>query len=95
MADEKVVSIRGGRVAPFGEPNEVLIKVLEGTLAKARAGQLQSFIGVGFTADGGRLSVWGPEHANIYEMRGSLAWLAREYEDRVLGESDGGITEPA
>lgn len=65
-----------------GEPNQVLIDVLENLLARAKDGQVQSFIGCGFTADGCRISTWVDHHSDVYQMLGSLAWLQHEYVNR-------------
>lgn len=84
----KVVGLNGQAPPPAltGEPSEALIEMLEDTLEMARSGQLQSFIGTGFVKDGNRLAVWGPDHLNVYEMMGSLAWLQHEYAARVAGQ---------
>lgn len=54
----------------------------ENLLDRARDGQIQSFIGTGFTTDGGRVATWVDHHSNLYEMLGSLAWLQNEYVHR-------------
>jgi hypothetical protein len=71
-----------GATVPSAKPNEVLIKCLRSTLALAESGQLQSFIGTGFNADGARAAVWCDHHDNVYEMLGSIAWLQHEYVHR-------------
>jgi hypothetical protein len=78
-----VVALDGGRVPQTGEPNEALIHVLEDALVMARTGKLQSFIGTGFLAEGGRVALWAGDHPNVYEMLGSIAWLEHEYVDRI------------
>ena len=57
----------------------MLIRVLRDALARAESGELQSFIGTGFNADGTRLAVWADLHENVYEMAGALTWLQAEY----------------
>lgn len=64
---------------PNAGPNEALISALRAVLERAESGELQSFIGTGFTADGLRLACWVDHNPNVYEMRGSLAWLEDEY----------------
>lgn len=64
------------------KPCEELIAILRDTLARAEAGELQSFIGTGFLADGGRLAVWADNHENYYEMLGALVALRDEYVGR-------------
>lgn len=81
MADN-VVSLNGSRVADKGEPNQVLIERLENLLERARSGQVQSFIGTGFTSDGSRVALWTDHHDNVYEMLGALSWLQHEYVHR-------------
>ena len=69
-----------------GEPNLGLVGALRDMLAMAETGQLQSFIGTGFTIDGNRASVWGGPHGNVYEMLGAIAWLEHEYVARITGD---------
>lgn len=77
-----VVSLNGGQHPAIGEPRAALVSVIEDMLAKARTGELQSFIGTGFTADGGRLAVWSEGAPNVYAMLGAIAWLQHEYVHR-------------
>lgn len=70
-------------------PNPGLIASIRDLLDRAERGELQSFIGAGFNADGTRVALWGGSHANVYEMLGSLGWLQHEYVHRVTGENDG------
>jgi hypothetical protein len=63
-------------------PNQELIEALRRALDMAESGQLQCYIGTGFTSDGLRLSTWVDAHDNRYEMLGSLAWLEHEYVNR-------------
>jgi len=59
--------------------NTALVEALRELLSRATAGELQSFIGTGFQADGTRAAFWCDQHVNVYEMLGSLAWLQAEY----------------
>lgn len=68
-----------GVSVPTGAPNLALVRALRDLAAEAEAGRLQSFLGVGFMADGTRLSAWFDSHPNVYEMLGSIAWLQAEY----------------
>lgn len=77
-----VIGLRGERPAALGEPRQELIDVLENLLERAKSGQIQSFIGTGFTSDGCRISAWADCHDNIYEMQGALSWLQHEYVHR-------------
>lgn len=69
-----------------GVPNPELVKVIEQVLAMAQSGQLQSFIGTGFTKDGLRLASWGDYHSDVYQMLGSIEWLSAEYKHRHINE---------
>jgi len=75
-----VTALPGCRVPSQG-PNGAVVEALRDLLSRAEAGELQSFIGTGFTQDGLRCAVWC-DHANVYEMLGSLAWLQAEYVQR-------------
>lgn len=75
-----VAALFGGR-APDG-PNFALIGMLRSLVDRAESGELQSFIGTGFTADGMRAAVWADQHDNVYEMLGALGWLQAEYVHR-------------
>ncbi|OYY20905.1 MAG: hypothetical protein B7Y69_09320 [Sphingobacteriia bacterium 35-40-8] len=77
-----VITLGGQPVKPM-EPNQTVIYVLRSLLAMAESGQLQTYIGTGFTEDGLRVSTWADFHPNTYEMLGSLAWLQAEYIKRV------------
>lgn len=61
------------------KPNEDLIEVLRKALAMAESGQLQCYIGTGFTHDGLRLATWCDHHDDKYQMLGSIEWLKAEY----------------
>jgi len=59
--------------------------MLADTLAMAVSGQLQSFVGCGFTSDHERFALWcTPANANVYEWLGSIAWLEHEYVHRTV-----------
>jgi hypothetical protein len=73
-----VVSLSGEPHPAVGEPREGLVSLLEDMIVKARSGELQSFIGAGFTSDGGRISLWYEGEPHVYKMLGSLAWLQHE-----------------
>lgn len=78
-----VRSINGEAVPQLGEPNQGVIGAIEKLLEMAKSGQLQSFIGTGFTAQSERVSIWSGHHPNVHEMLGALAWLQHEFVDRV------------
>lgn len=63
------------------EPIEGLVKMLEAVLEDAKSGRLRSFIGMGFSSDGNRMSCFSP-HPNVYEFAGGLEWLKKDYMDR-------------
>lgn len=77
-----VRAIPGLRVPGHAEPDPALVATIRGLLERAESGELQSFVGTGFLADGCRLSTWVDRHENVYEMLGSLAWLHAEYVHR-------------
>lgn len=79
---DNVTALPGMRVPGHAVPHQPLIDNLKDLLARAEAGELQSFIGTGFMADGRRLSSWCDRHENVYEMHGALAWLTAEYVNR-------------
>lgn len=70
---------------PSPGPLPELVNLLRDMLERAESGELQSFIGTGFCADGMRLAVWADAHVNTYEMLGALAWLQHEYVQRHTG----------
>jgi hypothetical protein len=88
MTDDKVVSIHGGKVEPKGEPRAALISVLENALERAKNGELQSFIGTGWTEGGFRFTVWCDHHSDVYQMLGSIAWLHSEYIHRHVSDQE-------
>jgi len=69
-------------------PNPALIKMITEALRMAESGQLQSYIGTGFTHDGLRVSTWGNYHDDVYQMLGSINWLASEYINRMTKEKN-------
>lgn len=75
----KNVTALPGCKQPDVGPNQVLIDILKDLLERAESGELQSFIGTGFTQDGLRVSVWADHHDNVYSMLGAIAWLEHEY----------------
>lgn len=72
-----------GTALPSAEPNASLVAGLEQLVEMAKSGQLQSFIGTGFTVDGLRVAHWSNFHDDVYQMLGSLAWLQAEYVERT------------
>lgn len=80
-----VVGIAGHIPSVLGEPRSELVGVLENMLERAKSGQLQSFIGCGWTSGGERVSAWVDLHEDVYQTLGSLAWLQHEYVARRTG----------
>ncbi len=83
---DNVRALPGSRV-PTRDPEVSLVATLENLLDRAKAGELRSFIGTGFMADGCRLAIWCDLHNNVYEMLGSIAWLEHEYVNRKTAEN--------
>lgn len=77
-----VTALHANVSVPSGQPNEALIDALEQLLAMAKSGQLQSYIGSGFTCDGLRVSTWCDFHDDVYQFLGSMEWLKAEYLER-------------
>lgn len=73
-----VVTISGTELEP-GKPNQDIVDAIKNVLELAESGQLQSFIGTGFTNDGLRMAVWCDYHQDVYQQLGALAWLQHEY----------------
>lgn len=71
-----------GATVPTTQPNEALIGAIEQLLAMAKSGQLQSYIGSGFTHDGLRVATWCDFHDDVYQVVGSMEWMKAEYLDR-------------
>lgn len=76
------VAMLHGGVVPTSEPNEALISAIEALLDMAKSGQLQSYIGSGFTHDGLRVATWCDFHDDVYQVVGSMEWLKAEYIER-------------
>lgn len=74
-----VAPLFAGKQLPGAQPNEALIAALSDLLKMAESGQLQSYIGSGFTHDGLRVSTWCDFHDNVYEVVGSMEWQKAEY----------------
>lgn len=66
-------------IVPSTDPNEPLVAALRQLLDMAETGQLQSYVGTGFTHDGLRVSTFCDFHEDIYQMLGSLSWIQHEY----------------
>lgn len=81
------VSALPGCNIPTSEPNPVVVEAVEKLWELAKSGQLQSFVGVGVSDDGLRVSIWADFHDDIYQMLGSLAWLQEEYIQRHAGDN--------
>lgn len=60
-------------------PNDTLVDMLRDLLHRAETGELQTFVGTGFTADGLRLTMWGPPHEDVFRMMGAITWMQHEY----------------
>lgn len=66
------------------EPRKDLVSAIEKLLEMAKDGRLRSMICTGFCADGSRMSAFsGDWNADVYSMRGALAWLEDEFADRI------------
>ena len=74
-----VLPIHNGITPPTSEPNTSLVSALRQLLEMAETGQLQSYIGTGFTKDGLRVSTWSDFHDDVYQMLGSIEWIKAEY----------------
>lgn len=82
----KVVRIGSGEPVRQGQPDAGMCSAIRDVLDMAEAGDLVNFVGTGFRQDGNRLAVSGGNLMwNVYSMSGSIAWLGRWYEDKVLG----------
>lgn len=75
-----------GAVAP-DQPDAALVELLRDLVKKAESGELRSFIGTGFLANGRRMSLWGEDDSNpdLYSMYGALCALPVEYMKRHDG----------
>ena len=83
-----VTHITGVAMPDKTAPNPELIKALAAVLSMAESGQLQSYIGTGFTHDGLRMATWCNFHDDVYQMLGSINWLASEYIHRMTKEKN-------
>lgn len=84
MPDATNVARLPGSPVVTRERSEALCASLRRALEMAEAGELQSFVGAGFTVYNMRAAVWCPgEGRSVYETLGSLAWLQHEYVNRV------------
>jgi len=79
MSDNVIALPGSGRAAAPPVPDEALVKGLEMALELARSGQLQSFIGTGWTHDGNKFTLWVDSHDDINQMLGALNWLPARY----------------
>ena len=72
---QNVYSFNDHAPVPQPEPEESLILMLEDILKSAREGSLVAFDGVGFLANGDRITAMGPAHDNVCEMIGALEYI--------------------
>jgi hypothetical protein len=80
----EVICLPGSSLALLGEPDPVVISILENLLDRARSGQLQSIIATGFCSDGARMAAFATDNTtNVYEMMGAISWLEHEYAERI------------
>lgn len=77
------VTTMPGVRTPSDKPNEAVVETMRKLLAVAESGELQSFIGTGFMANGDRMSVFATDHPNVFEMAGAIAVLQNEYMRRT------------
>lgn len=77
----KVVNLPGAIIST-SDPNQTLVEILESLLEKAKSGEIQSFVGTGFTNTGLRVTLWADYHKDVYQMLGAITWLQSEYVDR-------------
>ncbi len=68
-------------VIESAEPNEALIAGLEGLVEQARSGQLQTFIGCGFSSDGLLIEYIGDFGSSMFKTLGGLEWLVDSYKE--------------
>jgi len=83
---QNVFSFQDHAPIPQPEPEESLILMLEDILKSAREGSLISFNGVGFLANGDRITAMGPAHDNVCEMIGALDVLKNNIMMEYLSE---------
>lgn len=77
-----IKALPGSRVPGDRTVNVALVEALRDLLERAESGELQSFIGTGYTADNMRAALWCDQHPDVYAMLGALAWLQAEYVHR-------------
>lgn len=80
--ESNIHTLPGVSLPTMGVPQKSLVEMLENLVERAKEGQLQSFIGTGFTDKGERLAAWYDTHPDTYQMLGSIAWLEHEYVHR-------------
>jgi hypothetical protein len=82
--DDKVVPIKPGVTPVVGERMPTLALALRDLADMAERGELQSFVGTGFTASGDRASIWCYDQSDdAYSILGAMAWLQHEYVNRA------------
>jgi len=74
----KVVNIHSKAPILTDEPIESLVWMLEDLLENAKSGNLRAFNGVGFLADGNRITAMGPTHKSLCEMIGAIEIMKQE-----------------
>ena len=73
-------SISARRLYPAGEPNASLIALLEQMLDEAKSGELQTFMGVGVTANGSMLKCFSrAAHREYFVHLGALEDLKHDF----------------
>lgn len=80
-----VVAISADVCPAFDGPCQDLVDTLRKLLQKAEAGDLQSFMGAGFAANGDRVSMHGGYcWENVWAMQGALYELLLEYNQSCI-----------
>lgn len=77
-----VTTLPGSMPPITGKPNMALANAIREVLRMVESGELQSFIGTGFTINGSQFQFMGDYHHNIYETLGSLVWIQAAYQKR-------------
>lgn len=81
------VHFLGEKPTQLGEPNEWLIQMLGDMLEKAKAGELQTLIGVGLTSDGGIITMFTAAAKQDYYLHlGAMESLKLEFVRRYEEE---------
>lgn len=84
-----VVNFPGKETVPtVPAPCQELIDGIKDALERAEAGELQSFIGIGFTHDGGVYHMICDFHENNYEVLGALQWLVQRHFFEYMTDDD-------